>query len=302
MRGSFFIKRAYINFFRNRFNNFSSIINVGVISFFSILLLFMLENSVEFVEQIVSKNSAAIILKNGSGSEDLAEVETLIKGEKTIERYTRISPDAAFEELRRNFSLSTDAVPIDPNSLFPHIFEIKFSRSIDRPTYDNFINLLKKTDGFEELRINSDLLELFFKIKKYSIYFRIIIFLILCISAFYILSNTIGLNLHNNRREEIELVELLGGDYLDIRIPYILEGMIIVGCGFLLGLAVALGSVYIMSPFIYRLFNMSLISFEPIMIGFRDIFVLFFILVISGLMGVIRFIRRFIRGLYEESI
>ncbi len=302
MRSTFFIKRAYINFLRNWYNNFSSIINVAVVSFFSIFLLFILKNSVEFIEQIVSKNSAAIILKTEASKENISGVEALIRGEKSIEKYTYISPSSAFEELKKNFSINTESAAINPDSILPHIFEIKFSRYIDKETYNRFVTSLKKMESFEDFRINESFLELFFRLKKYSIYFRIAIFLILCISSFYILSNTIGLNLHNNRREEIELVELLGGDYLDIRLPYIFEGMLIVGIGFMLGLLIAISSFYMLLPALNKFFNMGFISFEPVMIGMKDIIIIFVILIMSGLLGIIRFIRRFIKGLYDENI
>ncbi|MGC8928742.1 MAG: cell division protein FtsX [Myxococcota bacterium] len=301
MRGTFFFKRAYLNFLRNRFNNFSSIVNVAVISFFSILLLFIIENVVEFIEGLVSENSAAIILNDSVSEEEVSNFERLIKGEEGVEYYKYISPTSAYNELKKVFSLSTSAYEIVPDKVLPHLFEIKFKRSLNKIAYEQFLTDIKSNGAFKEIRINSGLMELSFKVRKYSIYFKGIIFLIVCISSFYILSNTIGLNLNNNRREEIELVELLGGDYLDIRIPYILEGILVVSLGFLLGLLIASGGAVVLMPFIGRILHTGIFSFEPVTISGSDILLIFSILILSGLFGVIRFVNRFIKGLYEED-
>lgn len=300
MRGTFFLKRALINFVRNKYNNFSSIINVAVVSFFSVLLLFIIENMIEFIDGLISENSAAIILKDSATEEDIKNMSDLLSEQKGINGYRYLSPYDAYEEVKRVFLLSSDTVELEPSQVFPHLFELRFSRTIGREDYYQFQEKLKKNVAFKEIRINSDLMELSFKIKKYSIYFKGVIFFIVCISSFYILSNTIGLNLNNNRREEIELIELLGGNYLDIKVPYIVEGMIVITLGFVCGILIAYIGALVIFPYIGKIFNTKLFSFKPIMIELSDAALVYFILVISGLMGVIRFINRFINELYEE--
>lgn len=301
MREAFFIKRAYVNFFRNRHNNFSSIINVAVVSFFALFLLFILENAIGFVEKLISNNSAIIILKVNSSPDDEKVLNDIIQGEKSIESFRFISPKEAFSELNTAFSLNTGSIDIEPEKILPAVFEIRFSKSLNSEAYNRFLKRLNECNAFKEIRINMDILEMSFKIKRYSIFFRIILYIILCISSFYILSNTIGLNLNNNRREEIELVELLGGDYMDIRIPYILEGLLVIGIGFGLGLAVAVSGAYLFIPVISSVLSSKVFSFSPVMIREIDVIAIFSILVLSGFFGVVRFIRRFIRGLYEEN-
>jgi len=301
VREAFFIKRAYVNFFRNRHNNFSSIINVAVVSFFALFLLFILENAIGFVEKLISNNSAIIILKVNSSPDDEKVLNDIIQGEKSIESFRFISPKEAFSELNTAFSLNTGSIDIEPEKILPAVFEIRFSKSLNSEAYNRFLKRLNECNAFKEIRINMDILEMSFKIKRYSIFFRIILYIILCISSFYILSNTIGLNLNNNRREEIELVELLGGDYMDIRIPYILEGLLVIGIGFGLGLAVAISGAYLFIPVISSVLSSKVFSFSPVMIREIDVIAIFSILVLSGFFGVVRFIRRFIRGLYEEN-
>jgi len=301
VREAFFIKRAYVNFFRNRHNNFSSIINVAVVSFFALFLLFILENAIGFVEKLISNNSAIIILKVNSSPDDEKVLNDIIQGEKSIESFRFISPKEAFSELNTAFSLNTGSIDIEPEKILPAVFEIRFSKSLNSEAYNRFLKRLNECNAFKEIRINMDILEMSFKIKRYSIFFRIILYIILCISSFYILSNTIGLNLNNNRREEIELVELLGGDYMDIRIPYILEGLLVIGIGFGLGLAVAVSGAYLFIPVISSVLSSKVFSFSPVMIREIDVIAIFSILVLSGFFGVVRFIRRFIRGLYEEN-
>jgi cell division protein FtsX len=301
VREAFFIKRAYVNFFRNFQNNFSSIINVAVVSFFALFLLFILENAISFIEKLVSSNSAIIILKEDSSSEDIGGFREIIRSEKIVESFRYISPEEAFSELNRTFSLRTEAIDIKPEGVLPPIFEIRFYEGLDKESFERFIHRLRQGKGFKDIRLNMELLEISFKIKRYSILYRIVLYIILCISSFYILSNTIGLNLNNNRREEIELVELLGGDYIDLRVPYVLEGLIVVSIGFCLGLLVAVTSTYLFVPLISSILSSKVFSFTPMMISWIDATAIFIILLVSGVTGVIRFIRRFIRGLYEED-
>ncbi len=302
MRSFFFFKRAYVNFLRNRYNNISSVVNVAVVSFFSVLILFIIENSIEFLEHIISENSAAIVLREPVSESEIMSIDNFLKNQKGIESYKYIPPSAAYQELKRVFSLSAESADISPDEILPHLFELKFSRYIDSVEYDKFISELKKNSGFGDIKVNTDLMNLSFKVRKFSIYFKGIIFLIVCISSFYILSNTIGLNLNNNRREEIELVELLGGDYMDIKMPYVLEGMAVISIGFILGISVAFAVAIILLRYAGRILNSGVVSFDPVMLNTSEAILLYAILTLSGLFGVVRFINRFIKGLYEEDI
>ncbi len=301
MRSTFFFKRAMVNFLRNRRNNFSSVINVAVVSFFSVLLLFIVENVLEFVDRLVSENSAAVILRDSATEEDIKKTGNFLSAQRVIEHSRYISPDEAYEELKKAFSLSSAAADIDPVKLLPHLYEIRFFRTVERKDYDRFREELGKIAAFKEMRVNSDLMELSFRIKKYSVYFKGIILLIVCISSFYILSNTIGLNLNNNRRGEIELIELLGGDSLDIKIPYIIEGMVVISIGFFLGVLIAYAGAAAVFPYARKVLDAGIFSYTPVMIDGKDTLLIYAILVMSGLFGVVRFINRFIRGLYEEE-
>ncbi|MCX7944976.1 MAG: permease-like cell division protein FtsX [Deltaproteobacteria bacterium] len=301
MRISFFLKRAVLNFLRNKYNNFSSIVNVAVVSFFSILILFVIENAIEFVDRLVSENSAVIVLKDSATLEDIKGVEEIVSKQKGIERYRYISPTHAYEELKNAFGLSAEVADLKPERLLPPLFELKFSRYMEREDFERLKMQLSQNIAFQEMRVNLDLIILSFKFKEYSIYFKGIIIFIVCISSFYILSNTIGLNLNNNRREEIELIELLGGDSLDIKIPYIVEGIIVVSIGFLLGLFIAFGCFITVLPYISKMLHFGVFSFTPVVVKSIDVVFVYLVLVISGFFGVVKFINRFIEGLYEEG-
>lgn len=119
---------------------------------------------------------------------------------------------------------------------FPPCFEIALQeKNLSSEEIDSFIQEIRKMKGVEEVQFNRDWVE---KMQSLSRLVKAVGFFlggILILASFFIISNIIKLNVIA-RREEIEILRLVGATDTFIRIPFLIEGIILGILGGLLSL------------------------------------------------------------------
>ena len=140
----------------------------------------------------------------------------------------------SFPELRNVLeSLKTNPFPPSLEA------RLKPEAATDEAAVQGFIASVRARPGVEDVQFNQDWIE---KIRGLSRLARAAgLFLggILVLASFFIISNIIKLNVFA-RRNEIEILRLVGGTNTFIRIPFLLEGMTLGFLGSLLSLLVLL--------------------------------------------------------------
>ncbi|MEE2900766.1 MAG: permease-like cell division protein FtsX [Myxococcota bacterium] len=148
-----------------------------------------------------------------------------------IESASLVTSTSAMEWLRNNLGKEADVLDGLPADLLPSSIEINLS---DLATSDvqAVVSRLQKTEGIISVRYGFEDVE---RISAVLILIRTsmyILGLFLFVSIFLILSNAVRLAVYS-RRDEIEVMSLIGGTRSFIVTPFVLEGAII---GFMGGL------------------------------------------------------------------
>jgi cell division transport system permease protein len=181
-----------------------------------------------FLERNVPPQTTAALLRD-IGLPPFIESVRFVRSEEAMEKF-----QASFPELR-DILASLKANP------FPPSIEARVrSKASTAAELVSFVQAMKARPGVTDVQFNQDWVE---KMQSFSrLAGAIGLFLggILVLASFFIISNIIKLNVMA-RRNEIEILRLVGATNLFIRIPFWLEG-IVLG---LLGSVLSLGLLFI---------------------------------------------------------
>lgn len=164
----------------------------------------------------------------------VADIENL----DSVEKVTYVDNSKAFKQFRKNLGDNADLLDgLDPDFL-PASFEIALKpESRNREGVSAVVSNLRMNPAFSDLRYGSDWLERFEAFVSLLKTGGAILGGFLLLSALFIVSNTIKLTVYA-RRDELEIMALVGATPFFIRAPFLLEGMIQGAIGGILSLCV----------------------------------------------------------------
>ncbi len=144
------------------------------------------------------------------------EIVSEIKQIKHVDRIKFIPKETSWEELKR------DIIVPDLSNPLPDTLHIK----VDRPENIEYVmNLVKPISGVKDLSYAKDLVSKFQMINKISHTITLVVVIIACILTIAIINNTIELVIQS-RKEEIEIMRLMGVSNWYIKSPLVLQGAI----------------------------------------------------------------------------
>ena len=154
-------------------------------------------------------------------------IEESLKKSSLVKDIQFVSSEQALEKFQENFPELQgiiDNLNINP---FPSSFETTFrNENISSAEILAFIQEMSRLEGIEDVQFNRDWVE---KMESFSRLAKAVGFFlggILILASFFIISNVIRLNVFV-RKEEIEIFRLVGASNIFIRIPFLMEGMIL---------------------------------------------------------------------------
>ncbi len=166
-----------------------------------------------------------------------------------VKKVSYISKDTSWAELKKEID-----VP-DINNPLPDTLHVKLD---DTKNINSVMNDLKKIDGINDTSYAKDLVQKFEMINAIINTATLVFVVIVCMLTIAIINNTIELVIQS-RKEEIEIMRLMGVSNWYIKTPLILQGAIY---GFL-GALVAIIPVDIVQKYIIKMHEFFMISIDP---------------------------------------
>ncbi len=167
-----------------------------------------------------------------------------------VQKVTYISKDSSWMQLRREID-----VPDIPNPL-PDTLHVKLD---DTKHISGLMNDLKDIEGVNDTSYAKDLVQKFEMINAIINTATLVFVVIVCILTIAIINNTIELVIQS-RKEEIEIMRLMGVSNWYIKTPLILQGAIY---GFL-GALVAIIPIDVVQKYIIKMHEFFMISIDPL--------------------------------------
>ena len=212
------------NIQRNKVISISTIFVVGIVfilSSFFVSMSIIAKKAVKYYEQ---KAQVIVFFKKDAPEEQIFNFRDAVYDEDLIEDITYISQEDALEIYREDFADNPDLIATVTADALPPSLEIKASSIDNLLTIIEDISTLRETNAYvDDVMYFKDVVD---NIKTLSSIINIgsaILISILTVITFFLIRLTIGLNIRNHK-DEIEIMNLVGGTDSFIKYPYILEG------------------------------------------------------------------------------
>jgi len=290
------LSNAINNILRNKLINF---LCLGIISFTLLTLGIFnyISYNLEIFTQNFSKNIEAIFyLKNDVKDKEIKAQINKIKESLLVDEVVYKSRDEAEISFLSQFPELKYILSEFDNSPFPSSIEIKFIQEESNLTTKiiSFIEDIEKSDIIESKQVNIDWAKKVLYIKKFISIAGIFLSGILLFVSIFIIYNVIKLNIIY-RKEEINILQLVGATDWYIKFPFIIEGALMgllggIIAGILLIISIKLIPTY--SDFITNILK-DIISFKkiPLKILIRLLFFGTVIGLISSLFSLKKFFK-----------
>ena len=201
-------------------------------------------------------------------------LEKLISTHPDVESMSFIPREVAWANFKNSFSSKkSDFINDLKFNPLPSSYNLKFKPSQDRfQKIREFADLIKSKKGVESVDYGEKWLSAFEKFMGFIRIFLLAVGTLLGLGLILIISNTIKLSFYS-RRDEIELMLMIGATPGFITVPFLIEGMLQGLCGSILGLALIKSlHIYVVLQFqesleaIARVVEFQFIS-APIILG-----------------------------------
>ncbi len=217
------IKEALINIKRVPFLTFVYFVAI-IVSLYSIgMIFFFLDYTNEVKKGVESKIEISFYLKRDITEDRIEEIEKEIKLIKGVENVRYISPNEALENLIKEYPEYENILKdLDKNPLPPTFFVKPDSIY----SVKSVIDAISKYQEVQDFFYSKDLVDkILFSIRTFS-FLSIIVFAIFVGIFIFFLSSTISLSLYS-RKDDIEIMKLIGTQPSYIKRPFYYEGIIL---------------------------------------------------------------------------
>jgi len=218
---------------------------------FTIFLLLVINLS-EFKKNWVERVHVLVYLDDKLNNESINTTNNSLKEHPEISQVKFVSKKEALKSLKDSLEGQDGILEYLNNNPLPNSFEINIKPEfLNIKSIENFINKIDKIKGITDIEYGQKWLERFNGFFYFLKITGMTIGAFLFISSLFIISNTIKLMVYS-RRDEIEIMKLVGSTGRFIKIPFYIEGILhgITGSG------IALFIVYI----IYEIITLNIAS------------------------------------------
>jgi cell division transport system permease protein len=191
-------------------------------------LLFVITNS--SVKTIQERVDISAYFKNGLAESQILTLREQLKQDSRIEEVRYVSAEEAlsqFKETHKNDALLIESVGELNENPLPATLQIKAKNLEDYPAIADTLNSDKYQSAIEKVNFedNRVLIERLNNLLKFIITIGIILIAVFSSIAVLVIFNTITLTIYN-RREEVEIMRLVGATNWYIRGPFMIEAIL----------------------------------------------------------------------------
>ena len=257
-RLSYFLARALINIRQNMFVNVVTIGTITlallIISFF--LLIFV---NLEGVADNWSKRvQVTAYFDQELSPQELDALKGRVQALPGTAQITYVGKDEAVKRFRDRLKGQESLLDGITPDILPASLEISLTRgSRDSQAIESYVGRLKQLPGIQEVQYGEEWVRRFNTFMNFMRMVGALLGGFLLLAVVFIVSNTIKLTIYA-RKEELELLALVGATRLFIGAPFLIEGIIQGAAGALLALVMLTASYF---AFLHNAGNF--LSFNP---------------------------------------
>ena len=265
----YLVKQGFSNFKENRLMSIASIgVVVSCLIIVGICGLLAL-NINNFANFLGSQNELVVYIYDSASQEQIDAIDSFIKTNDNIATYNFVSKEEALEEQMGylgEYSELLESYQGDENPL-PASFRCTVK---NLETMQQTSDELAALDGVEILSTPTELANVLITLKNAAFYGGFGVLAILVFVSVVVISNTIRLTVFA-RRKEIGIMKFVGATNGFIRLPFIVEGLIIGTIAAVVTFAVLSGAYYYLLNYLVTTASGWLAMVSTVLIPYVDI-------------------------------
>lgn len=273
-RFMYFLKEALTGLWRHRVMSLLSIVTILVVLLIVGIFLLVGVNIRFAVDSLSQSLEIRLVLKGNPTPQDVQRLYENILSLGGVKEARFVSRGEGLKNLAKELGRS-DLLDLLKTNPLPDVFEIRVKRVSD---IEEVVKVLREWKETQEVIYGKEAFQKLLAIQRFLMYGGGALGLILLVSALLVIFNTVRLVVYA-RREEIEIMKLVGATHWFIRFPFILEGVILGSVGG------ALASIFVF--FAYRKaigFIMDQFPFIPVIADVSLAYKLCGIIFLGGLL------------------
>jgi len=242
MRPLYLLREAMSNLRVNRGNVLIGIVTTAftLVCFGVFLLLYL--NLKNVTGTLQSDVEVIVYLDPGASEQVVSLIQKRLETEPAVVTLTFVSREQALREFSEQFPEESLLLEeMDSNPLPASVVVNLSPRFLDTESLSAFAERVKQLPGVTHVAYSQDWVDTLTLVVSYFELGAVVIGMILAMATVTIIANTIRLSLHT-RKEEIEILRLIGATGVFIAIPYVIEGTILGAMGGGLSLALLKGA------------------------------------------------------------
>ena len=234
MKGSsmgYLLKTGFKNVYMNRLMSFASIgVLVACLMLIGSAVLLSLNMQV-IVGAVEDENEMVAFLNMDVSDEQAKQIGEEIKNIPEIEEYYFYSSEEAWAEEQKKWGAASAMVEVDVDGndlgpILPDAYRIKL-KDVSQTTLDSVEQQLLEIDGIDpDIRTPSEEATILSDLERAISTVGGVIVIILAVVSVVIIANTIKITIFS-RRKEINIMKYVGATNGFIRMPFVIEGMLI---------------------------------------------------------------------------
>ncbi len=228
---------------------------IGVFSLITII-------SVRAINHLESQPQLSIFFREGVSSEEIGALRKQLTETGKIKSIKYISKEEAFaiyKNLNKEDPLLLDLVTSD---ILPSSFDVQANEASDLTA---LAQIAKSSKAVEQINYQKDVIDKLVRITEGLRQIGILIIGVLLAVSIFVILTIIGIKI-TVRKDEIEIMKLIGASNWFIRTPFLLEGMFYGAVGAIVGWGITYGILYFNSSTISYFFgSIQVLPLAPIL-------------------------------------
>lgn len=242
----YIIQEAFKGFGKNKSMSF---ITVGIITisiFIFGLFIVGTANLMNIIKMAEDKIEMIAYVEDDTSDEDIAVLKRRILSIAGVQDVEFISKDMALRKFKNQFSDNSDLLTVFETNPLPASFKIFVSMAYKNPeNLRDISNKIMLFENIDSIDYGAEWIEELDRAVKILFLIDLILGIIIALSSIFIVFNTIRLTVYA-RKEQIDIMDLVGATSSYIEIPYIIEGII----HGLTGSIISAGILYLLMKFL----------------------------------------------------
>lgn len=293
-RTRYYFGRALNNIRQNVFVNVVTIGTIALALLIVSLFLLVFINMESAAENWSERVQVTVYYDHELSSQEQTAFRAKIVALPGVSRISYVSRDEALKRFKNRLRGQETLLEGVQPEILPTSFEITLKRSSrDTLSVERFVTALKRIPGITEVQYGEEWVRRFNLFLNFMRLVGALLGGFLLVAVIFIVSNTIKLTIYA-RRDELEVMSLVGATKFFIKAPYLVEGIIQGGAGAVIAIALLFG--------LYELFLYnadSILTFSPVTSGLlflpvEYIGALLLAGVVLGFVGSLTSLKRFI--------